>query len=124
MRSLKIAAMLAICLMMLGVMASAARNKFGVADTRYVTFNEAVRVGEVMLPKGEYKILHTMSGDNHIMVFQQQGTNKPAEAKVNCTLVPLTEKAPRTERMYIVNAANEKVLRELTFQGDTAKHVF
>jgi hypothetical protein len=31
---------------------------------------------------------------------------------------------PRTETIYAVNASNERVLQELTFRGDTAKHVF
>ena len=124
MRSLRELAVTAICVLAISVVASAARNQFGVADTRSTTFDSAVRIGDVLLPKGEYKVLHTMSGDTHIMVFQQQRTKNPAEAKVKCTLVRLAGKAPRTERLFTVNNSNERVLHELTFEGDTAKHVF
>ena len=124
MRALKVVAVMAICVVGLSLMASAARNQFGVADTRNISFESAVRVGDVLLPKGEYKVLHTMSGDTHIMVFQQQRTKHRAEAKVKCTLVPLSAKAPRGEKIFTVNNSNERVLRELVFEGDSAKHVF
>jgi hypothetical protein len=124
MRGFKFICVLAICVLALGVMVSAAPKPFGVADSRNVVFENPVRVGDVLLPRGEYKVLHTMNGDEHIMVFQQQKTKNPTETKVKCSLVPLTAKAPRTERVFVVNATNERVLRELTFEGDTAKHVF
>lgn len=124
MRGLKVVCVMALCLLALSLVVSAATNQFGVKDTRTLSFDTPVRVGNVMLPKGEYKVLHTMSGDEHIMVFQQTGTKNGTEAKVKCTLVKLAEKAPRTERLYTTNDANERVLHELIFQGDTAKHVF
>jgi len=55
------------------------------------------------------------------MVFKQVGGK--AEVKTTCTLVPLGEKATRTEQRYAENANNQKVLVEMVFQGDTAKHV-
>ena len=124
MRALKILTVAMIFVLGMTVLLQAGQNKFGVADARKVLFENPVRVGDVLLPKGEYKVLHTMDGDNHIMVFTQQSAKTPAEAKVKCTLVPLTAKATTTERYYVVNASNERVLRELVFRGDTAKHVF
>jgi hypothetical protein len=44
--------------------------------------------------------------------------------RAKCTLVPLTEKAPNSEKIYELNASNQRVLHELTFKGDRAKHVF
>jgi protein-disulfide isomerase len=123
MRSLRFAAVLAICL--LGVsLASASHNKFGVADARSIQFDSPVRVGTVLLPAGEYRVLHTMEGQDHIMVFKQQNSKKPIETKVKCQLVPLSKAAPRTEKVYAVNDAKELVLHTLVFQGDTAQHVF
>lgn len=124
MRGLKVVTVLALCVLVFGIVASAAPNQFGIANSRNITFENPVRVGDTLLPSGDYKVLHTMDGDNHIMVFEQQRTKKPAEAKVKCTLVPLTAKAKRTERLFTVNTASERVLRELIFEGDTAKHVF
>jgi len=39
-------------------------------------------------------------------------------------LVPLGEKAKTTEKKYVLNAANEQVMQEIVFRGDSAKHVF
>jgi hypothetical protein len=112
-----------ICIFMLGVVASA-DNQLGIADKYKVTFSENVRVANTLLPKGNYEILHVMEGTDHIMVFRQVGTKKPVEVRAKCTLVPLGAKATDDQRIYIVNAANERVLQELIFKGDRSAHMF
>ena len=124
MRATKILIISVIFVLGTTVLLQAGHNQYGVADLNKIIFENPIRVGDVLLPKGEYKVAHTMEGDNHVMVFTQQAGKNPAEAKVKCTLVPLTSKASTTEKFYVVNAANERVLRELVFRGDTAKHVF
>jgi hypothetical protein len=52
------------------------------------------------------------------------GTKKPAEVRAKCTLVPLTAKASESQTIYVLNAANQRVLQELVFKGEDAKHVF
>jgi hypothetical protein len=89
-----------------------------------VSFVDPVRVGDTLLPKGDYEIRHTMKGEEHIMVFRQMRTSKPIEVSAKCTLVPLPEKASDTQTFYVMNAANERVLQELVFKGDSVKHVF
>ena len=118
MRSLKSLTLGGICIVALGVLLAAKPNQFGVANTQIVSFDQPIYVGSVLLPKGDYQVTHTMEGANHIMVFSQLHSPKRAEARVKCTLVPLPEK------IYIHNAANEHVLQELVFRGDSAKHVF
>lgn len=109
---------------MFSLIAVAGQNPLGVADTYRVNFAEKVRVAGTLLPKGDYEIRHVMEGQNHIMVFRQLGTKKPIEVRAKCTLVPLNVKAAGDEKIYTVNGANELVLQELTFKGDTAKHAF
>jgi len=111
------------CVFMLGAV-SAADNKLGIADTYKVNFSEKVRVADTLLPKGNYEIRHVMEGSDHIMVFRQLGTKKPVEVRAKCTLVPLSEKANADQKIFVLNAANERVLQELVFKGDRAKHVF
>jgi len=94
----------------------------GIADKQTVTFSSPTLVGGTLLPAGEYKVLHTMNGNEHIMVFKGMYGTK-GEAKAKCNLVPLTAKATRTELRYTENAKNEHILQEMTFKGDTAKHV-
>jgi hypothetical protein len=124
MRFLKVVAVVAMCVLGLSLLASAGENKFGVADSRRITFYEPMRVGDMLLPSGDYQVLHTMDGNNHIMVFKQLNSKRPAEARVQCQLVPLPKKADRTETGYVLNASNERVLHTLIFKGDSAQHVF
>jgi hypothetical protein len=124
MRFLKVITVIAVCVLGTSLILSAGQNKFGVMDTRQITFDNPMRVGGILLPTGEYQVLHTMDGENHIMVFKQLRAKNPAEAKVKCTLVPLANKAPQTQKTYLLNASNERVLQTLVLQGDKAQHVF
>jgi hypothetical protein len=124
MRSTKSIAVLAVCVLALGSLLLASQNKFGVADTRQVTFSDPIYVGNVLLPKGDYEVKHTMQGETHIMVFRQLHVKTPVEAEVKCSLVPLQKKADQTATYYTHNDKQEHVLSELVFKGDSAKHVF
>lgn len=125
MRIFKLIALVAVCVLGASLVLQAGQNKMGVADTRQVKFENPMRIGTNLLPAGEYKVLHTMEGDNHIMVFKQMNAKQsPIEIRVKCSLVPLTAKADQTQQIFVLNAANERVLHELIFRGDTAKHVF
>jgi len=111
-----------ICILALGSIALAGKNSMGVRDVSTVTFVAPMHIGAVVLPAGDYVVRHTMNGEEHIMVFQR--VRSQDEIKVKCTLVPLSKKAEQTETIYRLNASNERILQELTFRGDTAKHVF
>jgi hypothetical protein len=125
MRSIKlIGFLIPILVLMLGVFAAAGTNQLGVADTYQVNFSEPIRVADTLLPRGDYEIRHVMQGQDHIMVFRQLRTSKPVEVRAKCTLVPLADKAAGSQKIYEVNASNERVLHELIFKGDRAKHVF
>jgi hypothetical protein len=96
-------------------------NRFGVADVARVNFIAAVRVGDVLLPAGEYEVRHTMAGEEHVMQFKQVGGK--AEAKAKCTLIPTKEKAALDQTIFVVNG-NERVLQRLIFKGELAEHQF
>ena len=115
--------LIVMCIFILGAV-SAAENKVAIPDTYQVKFSENVRVADTLLPKGNYEIRHVMEGSNHIMVFRQLGTKKPAEVRAKCTLVPLGAKATESQTIYVLNAANQRVLQELVFKGEDARHVF
>ncbi len=115
--------LIVMCVFILGVI-SAAENKLAIADTYQVTFSEKVRVADTLLPQGKYEVRHVMEGSNHIMVFRQMGSKKPVEVRAKCTLVPLSAKANESQTIYVLNAANQRVLQELVFKGEDARHVF
>jgi hypothetical protein len=93
----------------------------GVAPKQEIAFTAPTMVGGTLLPTGNYTVVHEMQGTTHLMIFKQ--IDGKAEAKAKCNLVPLTEKAKTTEQRYNMNAKNERVLMEMTFRGDSAKHV-
>lgn len=107
----------------LGSIASAERSSMGISDVSRVTFGAPIRVGATLLPAGEYLVHHTMEGQDHVMVFTPVKGKTP-EVRAKCNLVQLGKKADQTRTVYELNAANERVLQELVFRGDTAKHVF
>jgi hypothetical protein len=55
------------------------------------------------------------------MIFKQVGGK--AVVKVECNLVPLTEKAKTTEQRYSEHAKNDGVLTEMISRDDSAEHV-
>ncbi len=122
-RLLKGALMIAVVLT-IGIAAAAADKQLGIAGERDVSFATAVRVGDVLLPAGDYTVKHTMNGSEHIMVFTQTHSKHPAEAKVKCNLQPLPNKATQNLQGFKQNDKNEKVLARLIFKGDTAEHIF
>jgi hypothetical protein len=124
MRILKITTLFLVVILSVTGLLMAKTNKYGVSDLRKVSFSDVTRVGDALLPAGDYEVRHIMEGENHIMVFTQLGKRKPAEARVKCNLVPLKEKLQQSQMIYQVNAANEKVLQVLRFGGDSAEHVF
>lgn len=124
MRILKVTTLFLVVILSVTGLLMAKTNKYGVSDVRTVSFGGATRVGDVLLPAGDYQVRHVMEGDNHIMVFTQLGKNKPAEARVKCNLIPLKAKVHQSQVVYEVNAANERVLQILRFGGDSAEHVF
>jgi len=100
-----------------------AGGDLGIRETGRVNFVAPIRVGGALLPAGEYVVRHTMEGQEHVMVFQSVN-HKVQDVKAKCQLVQLGNKADQTRTVYQLNAANERVLQELVFAGDTAKHVF
>lgn len=124
MRSMRLAGILISIFLLMAIFAVAGQNQFGVSDSYRVTFTDPVRIAGTLLPSGDYEIRHTMQGQEHIMVFRQLNKRNPVEVQAKCTLVPLDVKAADTQKLYTLNADNERVLRELIFKGDTAKHVF
>ena len=113
-----------VCVLGVSVLAVAGSGPMGIADVQKITFTGTVRIGEALLPAGQYEVRHVMEGENHIMVFQQLGKKNAPSVRVKCSLQRLAEKASQTQKIYTLNAANEQVMQAIVFQGDTAKHVF
>ncbi len=114
---------LGILLVILGGFAVAKENTLGIHEISHVKFESAVRIGSNLLPAGDYTVRHTMEGQEHVMVFKRD-TGKREEFKAKCTLVRLEKNAPRDEVVYQLSADNQRIVQEIVFRGDSAKHVF
>jgi len=117
-----IAAILAVVTVFVCTAVLAKDNPMGIAEKQTINFSQPTVVGGTLLPAGNYTITHEMNGKTHVMIFKQT-SGKKAEAKANCNLVPLNAKAQQTQARYTTNAKNERVLQEMTFEGDKATHV-
>jgi hypothetical protein len=124
MRGMKLAVVLAVFVLGVSVLSLGRLNQFGVADQHKVTFSDPIRVGDVVLPQGEYVVQHTMEGETHVMVFTQERVKNPATARVKCQIVPLEIKATGSQVIYTHDSSDKHVLQELVFAGEKAKHVF
>ncbi len=111
-----------ILLVCTAALVQATDNSLGIATKQTIVFNAPTVVGGTLLPAGQYQVLHQMQGNEHIMLFKGIAGTK-GEATAKCTLVPLPEKAKQTQQAYTENAQNQHVLQEMTFRGDSAKHV-
>ena len=114
---------LGILLVILGGFAVAKENTLGIHEISHVKFETTVRIGANVLPAGEYTIRHTMEGQEHVMVFKRDN-GKKEQFKAKCTLVRLDKNAPHDQVVYQITADNQRVVQELVFRGDSAKHVF
>jgi len=121
MRFLKFSGVVLACLFAFGL--AAVGEDPGTHDVNRVSFADPINVAGILLPPGEYVVRHVMQGPDHFMVFQSV-SHKHADVKAKCQLVQLGNKADQTRTVYDLNPAKERVLQELVFRGDTAKHVF
>ncbi len=116
----KIAAVAIIMLFVVGIV-FAADTTFGAGKTRNITFNADLKVGDKVLPAGEYKVLHLMEGNEHTLVFKS--LTNVEKVRVKCTMVQLDKKADMTFSEYNTVGGN-RVLTTIVFRGDNFKHTF
>ena len=100
-------------------------NQYGVADQRQLTLSQAVKIGDTLVPAGDYRVLHLMEGEEHVMLFKQLDVpgKKAVVVKVKCTLKPLPEIATASEQRYRLEDGIQ-VLTMLQFKGEKAQHIF
>jgi hypothetical protein len=109
-------------LLLLSLPGMASVNAMGIHDVSHVWLDQPTRIGSVVLPAGDYRIRHSMEGQDHVMALQNGGSK--TVFKVKCTLVPLGHKASQNQSIFELKSGSQRILHELVFRGDTAKHVF
>lgn len=98
-----------------------------------IAFDSPVRIGDVLLKAGTYRIQHIREGDDHVIVFRKiyqtglgyvRSESSKDSAKVKCRIEPLGEKAKHDGLRFGTNAAGEKTVEEVHVKGENVKHLF
>ena len=114
-------AVVAVVLLALGVAAFAADANASAGKTRNVVFGEKTKVGDQILPEGEYKVLHLVEGSEHTLVFKTLSNNE--KVRLKCSVENTGKKADDTVPEF--NAVgNDRVLTALVFRGDPNRYTF
>ena len=121
---------------------AAAQQRGGFASYKYfpigkkgdVHFTEPVRVGDVLLQPGMYRVQHVEDGSEHAVVFKKMDMpagyrhgNTPVSEEVaaqfKCKAENTGEKVRKTEVGVRTNAAGEQEVTEVEIAGETFKHL-
>ena len=103
------------------VRSPAGDNKLGIHEVSHVKFDSVVHVGNAVLPAGEYIVGTPWKGKN-MSWSSRTSTRKILQGEMHAGSAG--QEGGHDEELYQLNAGNERVLQELVFRGDTAKHVF
>ncbi len=78
------------------------------------------KVGDTVLPKGEYDVKHVLEGTENVLVF----TSARKEYRFKCQLRPTADKVDAVALQFHTNADGSRSLVSVTFPGDASAHVF
>lgn len=109
--------------------------KVGKSDD--VSFTKEVRVGEVTLKPGKYRLQHRVEGADHFVHFEALATTTPSAHKtatgmavpageageVKCRLEPLGARVQKT-MLHLLNEDGGQRLTRVLIRGENIAHVF
>jgi len=117
-RVTKVASLLLLLAVALGVSASDAANA-DVGKSWWLHLNHATHVGTTALQPGDYRVQHVKDGEQHFLVFKS-GSKEVARA--SCSTEQLPKKSDRTAVLESTNANGDYVLKAIAFGGDQFQH--
>ena len=102
-----------------------------------VTFTKEVRVGEVTLMPGDYRLQHRVEGADHFLHFEALVTTVPSAQKtgtglsipagqageIKCRLEPLPAKVKET-KLHLRKEEGGQRLLKVMIRGENVAHVF
>jgi len=96
------------------------QQKIGKGAT--VDFSEPHKIGDVILPKGSYRIVHRVSGQDHFVEFKQLNSDRVI-ARVNCRIEPLAGKVTDTA---VTSTPDQGLLHiaKVEIAGENVAHIF
>lgn len=84
-------------------------------------FSEPHKIGDVLLPKGSYRLVHRASGEEHYVEFKQLNSGRVL-ARINCRIEPLAVKASGTG-IFVNNDAGTPRIVRIEIAGENVAHV-
>lgn len=121
--------MLVLCAIILGSSLFVATGKAPVSTKHSgtVVFNEAVKLMNVVLPKGEYRFVHDDAmmarGEACTFVYSLKANSQKLVASFHCTPVPRAAVSSFTVRTVRPASDTIEELREFQFAGSTESHL-
>jgi hypothetical protein len=117
----------------LGAVAYAQSNHLVVGKTGHLTLKQEVRVGDAVLPPGDYEVRHRRSANGHFVEFTRVTENDTAQeglspydwvvmADVPCTMKSLNE--PVATTIADLSGGGVPQLTSLRVRGENVIHVF
>ena len=117
--------------------ASPREQELRVGRSDDVSFTRDVRVGEVTLKPGKYRVRHRVEGTDHFVHFETLVTTTPSAQKiatglaipageageVKCRLEPLGAKVQKTT-LHLLSEEGGQRLTKVFIRGENVAHVF
>ena len=94
-----------------------------VGKTGDMRFDEETRVGDLVLPPGEYRFVHRVAGEDHFVQFVRAGKSTQLGG-VKCQLEPLAKKASRTAVFATEEGGGARRITRIEVAGENVAHVF
>lgn len=118
----------------LGTVSFAQSNPVKIGKTGHFTLKRETRVGDAVLPVGDYEVRHRRSANGHFIEFTRVTEDPTAEAQtlspydwevvaeVPCTMQSLKE--PATTTYVALSGGTDGHLNSLKIRGESVVHVF
>jgi hypothetical protein len=93
-----------------------------VGKTGEMSFAQETKIGDLLLPAGEYRFVHRVQGEDHFVHFTQVKNNRDF-GEVKCQLEPLVQKADHTA-VYVNTEGGARRIMRIEVAGENVAHVF
>lgn len=84
-------------------------------------FSQPHKIGDVLLPKGSYRLVHRPTGPEHFIEFKQLDSGR-VFARINCRIEPLAAKVSDTGIFVNDDAGTPRIVR-IEIAGENVAHV-
>jgi hypothetical protein len=86
-------------------------------------FAQETRIGDLVLPPGEYRFVHRVHADDHFVHFEQVKNTARDFGEVRCQVEPLSKKVVTTA-VYMNTEGGVRRITKIEVAGENVAHIF